>query len=208
MKNFFWLLAFLLFTIPTQGQNFNCDLIFWDAIRDTVNMQSQPAIFIELSTVENEINTGYTTFLILNNEGDTIVDYSNAPHHRLPATLGNLYEKYILDLLPPHTTIGENFNGKLITNFPVCEFELRTTSTYNPDQEKNVFNINPNPFTIQFVFKNTSSHSGWLEIFNINGQLVFRRYVTETNHIVDTSRWVPGVYWLKFNNSISKILKQ
>lgn len=203
------LVALIMISYTGFGQSFNCELISWDLIKDTVNLTGNPAAYIELSTEENDQASGYTSFLILTESGDTIVDYSDNPSFWIPTIpqIGEPVVGYILDLTPSFSSIGDNFNGSLSTGvFPECEFNLNIVSTTSHLERIDEIMAYPNPFSEQLQIR--SSANQLLEIYNAIGILLYTKQNIEFEEItINTNDWPSGCYFLKRGNTVKKLIR-
>lgn len=70
------------------------------------------------------------------------------------------------------------------------------------------WNVYPNPVDHEFVLQCTEMPvNNALFVYNALGELVQVETVFNLNHKVVTQDWVPGIYFVKFGNSVSSIIK-
>ena len=186
-------------TFSVFGQSFDCQLVTLDFIKDTVNLEGNPAVVIQLSTVENTMGTGYTSFVLLNEAGDTVVDYSESFSYWMPAIegIGDPVVTYILDFAPPFTTMGENFQGRLLSNFPVCEFPIALVSSTEEVSTASPIQFSPNPFSQHLNLQNPQAEDQVIAIYNALGILIYQgRLAAQETFPINTSDWKSGIYFL------------
>ena len=64
----------------------------------------------------------------------------------------------------------------------------------------NEFEIFPNPFSSQITVIINKTNKNKIEILNVLGEIVFSSEIKDNNTIIDLSRLVKGVYFVKINN--------
>ncbi len=201
----------VLFVCSLAAQDFDCELIFWEAVKDTIDQDGDPAILMRLSTESNPINTGYTTFMLLNEQGDTIVEQTT-PSFFLPAkaTIGDPVKEYLLKLKPPFVQIGSDFKGCLITTLPICSFKLEvrlSVEEFDPLDTESI-KIYPNPFSENINILSSSQEREVLEIYNTCGiHLHTQTLYGEEQLSIETSDWPSGFYFIKTKREILKFVK-
>lgn len=77
----------------------------------------------------------------------------------------------------------ENLLSDVLVNNSVIELEL----ILYPNPVKDMLNIDVNS-------------DGYIEVFNLNGQLITKSKISEGNNLIETSQWSSGVYLINFKN--------
>ena len=92
-------------------------------------------------------------------------------------------------------------------NLDIVEIlELETSST--EVQDLSVLKVYPNP-TSEFIIIESELNVGKVNIFNINGELIFKDKIVRRNRKIDVSEWPAGVYFVQSesSNHLFKIIK-
>lgn len=207
MKLQFLLFSLLLLNAIPASAQFNCSLINFESIQDTVSTTGNPAIQLTLSTEESTFETGYTSFVFIDHLNDTVVDYSREPHYWMPTVPNNKIRSYIFNVFPNSQTTADRFTGQIITMNPACTFYVeRTTPVIHLEQKTNV-HIFPNPFTDYISLEVDSKKVFELSILNHLGKMIYQDHIS-SNQLLDLSHLVPGVYVFNIENHYQMILKQ
>ncbi len=69
----------------------------------------------------------------------------------------------------------------------------------------NVVDVYPNPAKDYFIIRSITNNEKPIEVFNTLGELIFKGNFN-TQLIVNTSQWQPGVYLIRSANSVKKII--
>jgi hypothetical protein len=116
---------------------------------------------------------------------------------------------------PSHSTLlyrlrfSQNYAYILVNN-GVVKSELPLTSITDINKIvliKNNANVYPNP-TDGMVNVQTSKSSSSIELYNVIGECLISEKINHLNHIIDISNYPNGVYFLKADEEITKIIKQ
>ena len=92
-----------------------------------------------------------------------------------------------------------------LANIYYQEFSARfETLTPTKEIESSSLFLFPNP--VDQLLSITIPENGWLEISNIAGQTVMNKFLTEGTQELNVSAFANGLYFLKFNNQISKLV--
>ena len=89
----------------------------------------------------------------------------------------------------------------------VQRFYFETTTEIVPVLENTNQLIYPNPTKGLIYFKNISEKSMLVQIFNLNGVQVFSGRIGSFVQSVDISFLTRGVYLIKLNNQLAKLIK-
>lgn len=200
------LIIFLIFITVKLNAQFDCTSIKFESITDTILMNGEPAVKLILSTDKNTFETGYTSFIIINNSNDTIVDYSQKPNYLMPTTPDYEIREYILNLKAPFQSIGSNFKGKIITFNPECIFdtgELTNVAAINNEVDLSVF---PNPFNdgIKIIVNIEKLN---FQIYDTFGRLVYQNEV-KMDEYISLNHLDNGLYFIKSGNQFKTIVKK
>jgi hypothetical protein len=71
--------------------------------------------------------------------------------------------------------------------------------------KKELFSVHPNPASGILNIKTNSKSNSDIEIINSLGQIVFKQKYSES---IDVSRFAPGYYFIRINNSYNKFIKE
>jgi hypothetical protein len=101
---------------------------------------------------------------------------------------------------------GPNGIIEIHDNAPGCntqaEVEAACEVGLNEIPSENLFTISPNPSSSQIIIETTTLSSKFqLSIFNLNGQEVIQRQMTESKKVIDISALPAGVYFVRMTGA-------
>jgi subtilisin family serine protease len=79
-----------------------------------------------------------------------------------------------------------------------------TITTVN--EVENSYSIYPNPMHEQFTIQ--TAQNGKVEVYGLAGQLVHQKEVQKGSTMIDVNGWSNGIYFVRFNQEITKIIKR
>lgn len=103
-------------------------------------------------------------------------------------------------------------NDGLCGSFAVITQSVNTCTGLTNNDKNNVLRVYPNPFThffkvnwnADFMLNKEVS----IYIYNVLGELVYTEKTNDTEISINTKDWKNGSYFIKVNNTVSKIVKQ
>lgn len=104
--------------------------------------------------------------------------------------------------------IQDNGVGNLNDEATVT-INLNNTTGFNNIESQN-FKIYPNPARdfVNIEIQNTENNNTLVEIVNINGQLIYSETISNNSQTIDLSDYSPGIYYVRINSSINRIVKK
>jgi len=216
MKSTLTFLVALLLTINSFGQD--CGDFYFFNFKDTIVNdwapfnQPKPGFYFE-STYDTlrTVNTGYTSFFLEDENGDTITHPNYYIDSRFfPWNEGDTLG-YSMVLDSGLTSLPANFNGFLVTANPKCKIAFSNVGVSVPQIENDkTISIYPNPNAGTFWISNpilSAEQHFEIKLFSLEGKLVYSEIVLEKTFI-DISGIKKGVYFLQtpFQNKMERII--
>lgn len=170
-------------------------------LQDT-NISGVNRLFFKMTTQNNNMNSGYTDFIFIDQHGDSITSPTNWSMW-LPVSNNSAFDtaSYILYYKVGVNSFPSNFNGHLKILNPSCTipFSLATLGTteiidLNPD-----IKLFPNPTTDRLRVLNKSNFSiTSIEVYSSSGKLVLSEDLSTDFISINTLK--PGAYFVKLHN--------
>lgn len=198
MKNI--LLSFLLLVISTVGfctkwTIINSGRAFSPA---TITINAGDSVIFSISTSHNAVEVSKATW---DANGSAALPGFSTPYGGgmvLPASLTSGTHYYVCT---PHASSG--MKATIIV-------ENKTTGIAENQLKENV-SVYPNPtngkFHITYGDLNFSKFYG-LEIYNVNGERVYKSVITNPKSEIDLTNQAKGIYFVKFNDGLAVLTKK
>ena len=179
---------------------------------------------VDVKGIIDYVEFNGSEFNFLMDNGVDVIDYQNEDGSQWPDG-PTLHHKYaIADYMtgdnPVLITGSHNWSASAnsihdentlilydatLANIYYQEFSARfETLTPTKEIESSSLFLFPNP--VDQLLSITIPENGWLEISNIAGQTVMNKFLTEGTQELNVSAFANGLYFLKFNNQISKLV--
>ncbi len=208
--------AFLEFAFVEVSSN-GLDFYRFPAFSDLQNTSQIPMTGINCSQVHNlagKYIAGFGTPFDLEDLVGTIgLDVNNITHVRLVDVVGSINEQYAT-----YDAHGRKINDPYPTPFPSGGFDLDAVGVIHASQpnainsvaQKNAL-VFPNPVRVNesfTVFSPEIVSNETVKIVNSIGLLTNESSFENGKAFVNTSGWVPGLYFLSVNGGVTKFLVQ
>ncbi|WP_243348876.1 T9SS type A sorting domain-containing protein [Parabacteroides sp. FAFU027] len=102
------------------------------------------------------------------------------------------------------------FNGSNVVyaNSDIQKIYFETVAEAStPKNEQNEFVLYPNPTKGMIYFRNQGVESASVSIFNLNGAMLFSGRIYNSTQSLDLSFLARGVYLVKIDNQLTKLIK-
>ncbi|MES2655216.1 MAG: T9SS type A sorting domain-containing protein [Bacteroidota bacterium] len=140
---------------------------------------------------------------VYDNIGSIIANYSNSTSDHYP-----IYGRFLFNKKPYIKPIDSIPNDTLPTD-TVPPVDTTHTSVINKYSVPASVSVYPNPFTYNLHIQVPAEHlQATFQLFNHLGQLVSEGIVNKTLFTIDTNTLTNGMYYIKINNTYTKIYKE
>ncbi|MEM9549302.1 MAG: T9SS type A sorting domain-containing protein [Bacteroidota bacterium] len=203
VRNFIFVLLCIMVVIRSTAQ-FDCSTITVVAVTDTTLSEGIKAAKLVLATEQNTMHTGYTSFVFINDDNDTIVD--SGSHYWMPTIPNFKTREYALEFVPPFTNVGNDFIGTIQTSNPECYFEVNTKTNIQEQRENKNTTIYPNPFMDNLFIKSFKTEPQSYEIYDGIGRQIMNGEVNGLTKL-ELSQLRAGAYYMIIDGQRNLIIK-
>lgn len=164
----------------------------------TINANDFLIVWVDNDTLQPGLHANFK----LSSSGESLL-LSNAS--------GTLLDEITFGTQVTDVTFGrfQNGTGSFILMDPTFEATNVNTITVEVEGVENVnntFNVYPNPASNNVTIEFKSAEPQTLYIFNIVGNIIYQKTINDKNLEVDVSNWSKGIYIIKTENSVKKLI--
>lgn len=205
------ILLFLMFSYHHIGHSQDLDCSDYQIIQlqDSI-VSGYPHLYFRMTTNSNNINSGYSDFVFIDQNGDSITSLTGWSIW-LPESNNSAFDTtdYILNFNPGISSFPLDFDGYLEILNPNCTvpFSYLSLSTPLIDQSETSIDVYPNPSNDKlYISTYASADIEYVQVYNMNGEL-FSMDMSANNYL-DISHLSKGIYLVKiYSNQTYRTVK-